>query len=334
MTYDISGTWRDDLGRPHLTLFSNLNDLDHQTTQPIPMDALMGELHRLREENQQLKHELRLVREQNTRLRERVGQSPKPGTSTLDDAAHTVLADRFRDLVQQDMQHLARRLLHGSGDRNTTQRVAWDISAICRELLTGQHDTVQTCLRLGVDENLHAPLVGGLIAKAKTVTDEVHCPRSVGFPCRAWRPPRPHPATRLGPVRGSPSIKFVVAPAYRINGRTYAPQLVYTSTKTPLAAVTRSATARRTESVCCCQRWSRRELAATDAAFGRTAIGSHWQSTSSSSATGWWFRSHCLSAPRTSSSLQCRSTDAKLASRDKHAVTLACAPSTEGIIRM
>jgi hypothetical protein len=103
-------------------------------------------------------------------------------TAALDNARQTILADRYRDLVQQDFQHVVRQCLRGRG---SPRRIAAETRVLCQELLTGDYSATDTCVRRGMDPVTHGAAIDELIKKVRSLTDQF--PPGVGLRRCHWR---------------------------------------------------------------------------------------------------------------------------------------------------
>jgi hypothetical protein len=121
--------------------------------------------------------------------------------------------------------------LTGSG-RVTAETIAWEIRALCEDLLTGHYDATQACRRLGMDSAVLAAPLQDLITKVNKLTDQA--PQEVwdfdvvsGARLDSGRQPAP-----LGTVRSTPSRQVRSRTGVpRQPLRTYALQLVFTAPK-------------------------------------------------------------------------------------------------------
>lgn len=229
MNDNIVDSWRDGMGEPGLPAFS---DSDSSPAPDPPAEEFAVEAQRLREENTRLAEALRRVRRQNVQLRQRlVTQNATPSdTATLDDSLHNTMADRYNHLVQQDFQHFARQHLQGRGGRSDPRRVAGEIRVLCQELLTGGDSTTGACSRLGLDPVTHGALLDGLITKVRALTDQIRSD-VWDFDGLSGAYLDPDVQQPWGQCESHHPVVFVVAPAYRTNGRVYARQLVFTAVK-------------------------------------------------------------------------------------------------------
>lgn len=233
MTYGIDDEWSDDVGRVCQPAFSDADVFEAVTTPPPckSCEQLTLELQRLWHDNEGLEQEVRRLSSQNAQLRARlVGQSVPRDTSTLDDAVHVALADRFRDLVQQDMQHIVRSHLQSIGGRVTAETIALEVRALCEDLLTGDYDASQACRRLGMDSAVLAVPLQELITKVNTLTDQA-TQEAWDFQVISGAHLDANKQRPWGQCDPRHPVHFAVAPAYRANGRTYALQLVFTAPK-------------------------------------------------------------------------------------------------------
>jgi regulator of replication initiation timing len=231
MNDDIFGAWRGEPRRPEPPVFTSLDPFlaDSATSAEFTHEELAVEVQRLRHEKARMTEAVRRLRAQNAQLRQRLvdQNSTSCDTTTLDNAQHTILADRYRDLVQQDFQHVVRQRVRG---RSSPRRIAAEIRALCQELLTGDHSATGTCIRLGMDPVTHGALVGELTKKVRSLTDQI--PTGVwDFDAVIGGYLDPDTQQPWGQCESHHPIRFVVAPAYRTNGRIYARQLVFAGPK-------------------------------------------------------------------------------------------------------
>lgn len=198
------------------------------------VDGLANEIAGVRRENEEITRQLHEAHEANRRLRRRLATALKAAQvhsdveTTLDSSTHAVLADRFRDLLTQDVQHLVREHQRDGLGRMTPLRIAQEIHTLCRYLfLDGYGDTTALCMRMGMDPERHGVAVQELIDKVTALRSQAH---GVYWDMEAT------PDRRLDPERQQPwgqcdpeaDVDFVIAPAYCVNGRLYAKQQVFT----------------------------------------------------------------------------------------------------------
>ncbi|CRK56806.1 hypothetical protein [Alloactinosynnema sp. L-07] len=198
---------------------------------------LAAEVKRLRTECDRLVGELEHAGEANRHLRSRLAKalSERSATThdaaTLDQAEHTVLADQFRDLIAQDVQHLLRKHQRTTIGRPTPQLLAQHIHALCRDLfIDGHRDPATACRRLGMDPADQGEGMHELIGKVKVLCQragDVEWDLDVA-PGRVLDPKRQQPWGQCDPTT---VIEFAVAPAYRVGRRVYVKQQVFTKAR-------------------------------------------------------------------------------------------------------
>jgi hypothetical protein len=209
--------------------------IDILAIEDVDADDVIVELAHLRADNERLTAELHTTRERNDKLERRLNTllanrtSNRLDLATVDDAVHSTLADQFRNIVEQDMQHLVRDHLRLHHARSGPSAVAAAISALCRELLSEQRspDPATTCLRLGMDPTNHVRMLQDIGIKL----EQLQRPGNVVWDFQA------QPGTLLdhpvqqpwGQCDPALPIQFIVAPGYRANGKIFAKQQVFTS---------------------------------------------------------------------------------------------------------
>ncbi|CRK56861.1 hypothetical protein [Alloactinosynnema sp. L-07] len=186
-------------------------------------DRLVGELEQAGEVNRHLRSRLaKALSERSATTHDAV---------TLDQAEHTVLADQFRDLIAQDVQHLLREHQRTTIGRSTPQLLARQIHSLPRDLFVdGRRDPATVCRRLGMDPADRGGGMRELIGKvsvlcqrAPDVEWDLHA-----VPGRVMDPELQQPWGQCDPIT---VIEFAVAPAYRVGRRTYVKQQVFTKTR-------------------------------------------------------------------------------------------------------
>lgn len=195
---------------------------------------LVAELVRLQEENRRLTDELAEALAVSRRFRDRLslalsGQSSATrGNATLDSSTHAVLADRYQDLIAQDVHHLLREHLGVVVIRNTPARLAQEISSLCRDLFVeGHQDAHRMCRRMGMDEKRFLEPMKDLVAKAGELRDQA---RDVEWVLDIVPDSQLDPQLQQvwGQCDPLTEVQFTVVPGYHVNGRVYAKQQVFT----------------------------------------------------------------------------------------------------------
>lgn len=210
----------DRLGSPPPTLVGLSNEL---TTATATIERLNEEIHQLRHENERLRARLK------TALRTRSNESV--AATTLNKAAHITSAERYLDLVAQDLQYLAREQQRESHAVSSVRLLATQIQCLCQDLFIDQISNANNlCRRNGLDPIKHASTARDIIHKATEISGQTN---AVHWRMHALSGHRLDPSYQepWGPCDPEAEVAFVVAPAFVVDDRVYAKQLVFTTPK-------------------------------------------------------------------------------------------------------
>lgn len=195
---------------------------------------LIAELTRLQEENRRLTDDLADALALSRRFRDRLSLAlsgearAADGNATLDSSTHSTLADRYQDLIAQDVHHLLREQLGVVTIRKAPARLAQEISSLCRDLfIEDQQDAHRVCRRMGIDEKRFLEPMKDLVAKASELRNQARGAEWV-FDVMPGRQLEPALQQAWGQCDPLAEVQFAVAPGYHVNGRVYAKQQVFT----------------------------------------------------------------------------------------------------------
>ncbi|MEU3628364.1 hypothetical protein BS329_41295 [Amycolatopsis coloradensis] len=198
---------------------------------------LQAEVERLNARVTELRDQLDQANAENQRLRTRIVDRiiTPPTLTTLDQSKHEQHAERYLDLVHQMCRRLARAGCDQTGRDATPAAIAGNISIITRTLFADPGSATDLCLRLGLDPHRHNRDATDLVRTATDLATD-----AVDWDFHAPIGTRPDPAFQKpwGTCDPTTPVVFVVAPAYRANGRLYANQQVFTQQHAPRANLT------------------------------------------------------------------------------------------------
>jgi hypothetical protein len=234
MTEDAWNRVRREHDLPTVPVFSASAGTQAEAVALNPVRAVPG-LTQLVAENEQLRRRLEEVTRQNARLRGQLAQQVAlaAGSANLDHSVHEDRADRYRNLVQQSCQRLARAAL---GSATTSpRRVAQEISTLCRKVLLDRPSALTLCLTMGLSPEEHIHQAAELLDAVATVSDGGASDVVWDFELSRGRALDPSRQVPWGSCDSAAPVQFVVAPAYCVDDRVYAKQLVFAEHIAPLA---------------------------------------------------------------------------------------------------
>ncbi|WHT20184.1 hypothetical protein N8J89_03675 [Crossiella sp. CA-258035] len=198
------------------------------------LSNLLAELLELKAENVRLAKNLEDTLKVNRRLRDRLSLSASRHAqagdrgATLKSSTHSVLADRYQDLIAQDVYHLLLEHLGVSVVRDAPIRLAREISTMCRYLfIDGSREAGLMCGKMGMDPARFLVPMRDIAEKVTELRAQAHGVEW-SFEAVSGRLLSPDIQQPWGQCDPRVEVEFVVMPGYRADGRVYAKQQVFT----------------------------------------------------------------------------------------------------------